>query len=192
MSGFDWAAARARTEALSRALESGGAPSPEEAGRILRERARALARRLDEPAGSAGALDLLLFSRSGDGFGVDVAKVLEALPAIVPTRLPGSRPGIAGVALHRARLIAVVDLGGLRHPGSVVGGPGGGIVVVEALGATFGLLADAISGVLRVAAEEVAPATSGSESWVLGTTAELVSVLDLESLVQDPRIRVEE
>jgi len=188
---FDWQAAYARLEALRRAVETGGALSPEEARRILEQRARQLAQPREERVSAAAEpLDLLVFSRSGERYGVVVRHVQQLLPKTSPTPLPGSRPGLAGVANHRGRILAVVDMGGLRPgPG---GRPEGRIVAVETRGNCFGLLADEVAGLARVEPGEVTPGGKGNERWVRGTTAGMVSVLDLDALAEDPRIRVEE
>lgn len=192
MSGFDWHAAHERLEALQRALASGGRPSTEEAKRILERRARDLAQVPVEPAAHDERLDLLVFSRSNASYGVSAADVVEVLPAVVPASLPGSRAGLAGVVGHRGRVLAVLDLGRLRQPARPADRTQGNVVVVESLGMTVGLLADDIAGLVSVATSTLTPGTSGAEAWLQGTTADLVSVLELPALLQDPRIRVEE
>jgi len=188
---FDWTSANARLEALRQAVGTGGELSPEEARSILEERARRLSRPREERVSAvAELLDLLVFFRSGERYGVVARYVQELLPTTSPTPLPGSRPGLAGVANHRGRILAVVDMDGLR-PGSC-GRPEGLIVAVETSGNSFGLLADDVSGIARIAADEVTPGGMDDKRWVRGTTAGMVSVLDLDALAQDPRIRVEE
>ena len=155
----------------------------------LNERARALA--LPEPARTvAGRRDaLLVFTRGGESYGVALADVREAVAGVVPTALPGSRPALAGVALHRGQVIALVDLAGLRGA-AVPGGATGAVLVVGTADTTFGLLADHI-GAFSTAGQEGGDA-GGPERWIRGTTHDLVAVLDLGELsgIPGPRGRM--
>jgi chemotaxis signal transduction protein len=188
---FDWDAVHARLQSQRLAFESSGsgAVSADETERILEGRARRLAAPL-EPPRDAELIDILVFFRAGQGYGVEAAHVREALPRTSPTPLPGRRPGLAGVTNHRGRILAVVDLGGLRPRDG--GRPEGRIVAVETRGIAFGLLADEITGIVPIAHAEIAAGAPGSEAWVRGTTTSMVCVLDLQALAEDPRIRVEE
>jgi purine-binding chemotaxis protein CheW len=186
---FDWVAAHARLESQARALESFGALSAEETRRILEERAHRLAAPRERPS-VAESTDVLVFVRAGERYGVEAIHVKEVLPTTSPTPLPGRRPGLAGIANHRGRILAVVDLGGLRPRAG--GRSEGRIVAVEVPGMAFGLLADEVTGIVPIAHAEMTPGAPGSEAWVRATTGSMVSVLDLEALGQDPRVRVEE
>ena len=186
---FDWEAVHARLVAQRQALESSGAPSAEETRRILEERARRLAAPRERPP-DAESTDVLVFLRAGERYGVEALHVREVLPTTSPTPLPGRRPGLAGVVSHRGRILAVVDLGGLRPRSG--GRPEGRIVAVEARGMAFGLLADEVTGIVPITHAEMTAGAPGSEAWVRGTTGSMVSVLDLEALGEDPRVRVEE
>jgi len=186
---FDWEAVHARLESQRRALESSGALSAEETCRILEERAHRLAAPPVRP--SAGkSTDVLVFLRAGERYGVEALHVKEVRPTTSPTPLPGRRPGLAGIANHRGRILAVVDLGGLRPRER--GRPEGRIVAVQARDMAFGLLADEITGIVPIAQAEITVGAPGSEAWVRGTTGSMVCVLDLEALAEDPRVRVEE
>jgi purine-binding chemotaxis protein CheW len=186
---FDWEAVHARLDSQRRALESFGASSAEETRRILEERARRLATPRERPS-VAESTDVLVFLRAGERYGVEALHVKEVLPITVPTPLPGRRPGLAGIANHRGRILAIVDLGALGPRSG--GRPEGRIVAVEAHGMAFGLLADEITGIIPIANTAMAAGATGSEAWVRATTESMVSVLDLEALGADPRVRVEE
>jgi chemotaxis signal transduction protein len=186
---FDWDAVHAQLEAQRLAFDSSGALSADEVQRILAERARRLAAPL-EPSRDAELVDILVFIRGGQRYGVEAPHVREVLPTTSPTPLPGRRSGLAGVTNHRGRILAVVDLGGLRPRAS--GQPQGRIVAVEVPGMAFGLLADEITGIVPIAHADIAAGAPGSEAWVRGTTASMVCVLDLQALAEDPRVRVEE
>lgn len=186
---FDWEAAHARLDSQRRALESFGAASAEETERILEQRARRLAAPRERPSTSESN-DVLVFVRAGERYGVEALHVKEVLPTTVPTPLPGRRPGLAGIANHRGRILAIVDLGGLRP--RTGGRSEGRIVAVEVPGMAFGLLADEITGIVPIAHTAMTAGATGSEAWVRAITESMVTVLDLEALGADPRVRVEE
>src|SRR5688572_5704748 len=153
---FDWQAARERLERAARSLESGGRRSPEEARRVLEERARSLAR-LPPETPSGDSLDLLVFTCSGERYGLEASRAVEVLPPTSVAPVPGGRAFLAGIVNHRGEVLAVLELRGLIGPA----GPGHDgdeaasfVVVVEALGMRFGLRADEVQGVVRIAARE--------------------------------------
>jgi chemotaxis signal transduction protein len=196
---FDWPAIQARLEAIRRNLEAQGKPSPEAARRILEERARKLAQPTAEAESGPEALEMLVFSRAGERYGVEPAHVVEVLPLTRPTPLPGARPFLVGVIHHRGEVRAVFDLRrllGPQGPGNAGAKPEGCVVAVEVRGMSFGLLVDDVTGMVQVKAPEVSPANAASRdgrvAWIRGTTGGMVSVVDLDALAQDPRITVNE
>jgi purine-binding chemotaxis protein CheW len=196
---FDWRAVHARLEAIRQSLDSGGEPSPEAARRILEERARKVAQPALKAESGAEDLPVLVFSRGGERYGVDPLHVVEVLPLIRPTPLPGTRRFLVGVIHHRGEVRAVFDLQrllGAPGPEGVGAKPEGRVVVLELRGLSFGLLADDVTGVVPMKAQEIANAERGSREsqapWIRGTTGEMVSVLDLDELARDPRVTVNE
>jgi purine-binding chemotaxis protein CheW len=193
---FDWQAARERLERAVRSLEPGGRRSPEEARRVLEERARSLARLPPETA-SGDSLDLLVFTRSGERYGLETSRAVEVLPPTSVAPVPGGRAFLAGIVNHRGEVLAVLELRGLigpAGPGRDGDEPASFVVVVEALGMRFGLRADEVQGVVRIAAEELGPAAPGTglSSWIRGITDGMVAVVDVEALAADPRLIVDE
>ena len=192
----NWQAAYSRLEQTRRTLETGGSLPPEEVKRILRDRAQALAKPLAEARTPAEVLDLLLFSLAGERYGIETAYVLEVIPLRELTPVPCTPPFILGVVNHRGRILPVLDLRRLFElPGQGVTA-GGPVVAVEAGGMTFGISADAVSGVERIGAHEVAPPPAASagdrQAFLLGVTGEMVAVLDMEKIASDKKIVVHE
>jgi purine-binding chemotaxis protein CheW len=172
-------------------------PTPEDPRRILEERARALARPLAEDASEANHEELVLFSLGGERYGVDASRVTAVVPPVSPTPLPGARAALAGVVNHRGEVLAVVDLRGLLGATLAAEVPSEGrIVVVDAGGTVFGLRADEVIGLARVEASGPGPQPArlegGLPGWIRGVTGGMVSIVDLEALARDPRVRVEE
>lgn len=194
--GIDWQEIYAQLERTSRALEAGGGVPPEEAKRILRERAQALARPLEEAQSPTEVLEVLVFSLAGEHYGIETAHVLEAVPLRGLTPVPCTPLFVLGVVSHRGRILPVLDLRRLFELAGQGVPEGSRIVVVEAGGMTFGIFADAVSGVERIEAHEVAPPPAASagdrQAFLLGVTGAMVAVLDMEKIASDRKIVVQE
>lgn len=193
---IDWQEVHARLEQARRAVEATERLSPEEASRILKERALALARPVEEAVTQAEALELLVFSVGAERYGIETDHVVEVIPLRELTPVPCTPASILGVVNHRGRILPVLDLRrlfGLADQGMPEGSR---VVAVEAGGMTFGIFAGAVTGTVRVGAEEVAvlPATPAADrqGLIRGVTGEMVAVLDLDALSRDPRITVNE
>jgi purine-binding chemotaxis protein CheW len=191
---FDWQEVYARLERARQALESGGEPPPEQAQRILGERAQALARPPEEVSLPRAPLECLVFSLGGERYGIETAHVVDVVRFAGLTRVPGTPPFVLGVMNHRGRILPVLDIKRLLGTAETNATSGSLVLTVEAGGMSFGILANAVAGSIRVGAEELAPPPAGllgvAASVIRGVTAEMVAILDLDALVRDPRIVV--
>jgi len=194
--GINWQEAYARLEQTRQTLEAGGNPPPEEVKRILRERAQALARPLEEAGAPAAMLELLVLSLAGERYGIETAHVLEVLPLRELTPVPCTPSFVLGVMNHRGRILPVLDLRRLFDLTGQGATEGSRAVAVEAGGMTFGILADGVTGVVGIGVDAVvAPPvtlTGDRQAFIRGVTGEMVAVLDLDALARDPRITVNE
>ncbi|MBI2215843.1 MAG: purine-binding chemotaxis protein CheW [Candidatus Rokubacteria bacterium] len=197
MTGVDWHELHARLDRARRAVEATtGEPTPDEVRRTLTERARALAHAAEAREHPADLLELLVFSLGDERYAVDMRHVAEVLPLRGLTPMPCTPPFILGVVHHRGRILPVVDLRrwfGL--PGDEIG-EGHRIVTVEAADAVFGLLAESAARALKISASDLGPlpaAVPGDRrALFLGSTPDLIAVLDLPALARDPRLEVNE
>ena len=193
---IDWQEVHARLEQERRAVEATERLSPEEASRILKERARALARPVEEAVTQAEGLELLVFSVGAERYGIETDHVVEVIPLRELTPVPCTPASILGVVNHRGRILPVLDLRRLFDLADQGVAEGSRVVAVEAGGMTFGIFAGAVTGTVRIGVEEVAPspATSAADrqGLIRGVTGEMVAVLDLDALSRDPRITVNE
>jgi purine-binding chemotaxis protein CheW len=167
-----------------------------DAGRILRERARLLAR-VPERAPVAGAvLELLEFSLAQERYAVESRFVREVCPLKDLTPLPCTPPFLLGIVNVRGRILPVLDLKkffdlpekGLTDLHR--------IILVRGHGLELGLLADAITGTRSISADSLQPSlptlTGIRENYLKGVTAERLVVLDLARILADPKIVVHE
>lgn len=191
---IDWEKARARLEQTRWALEAGGELPRDEVKRILRERAQALAKPLEEAPTPAEGLELLVFSLAGERYGIETAHVLEVLPLRDLIPVPRTPSFVLGVVNHRGRILPVLDLRRLFDLAGQEVAERSRVVAVEAGGMTFGVFAEAVIGTVAVGADEVAPPpvilTRDRQAFLRGVTGEMVAMLDLEALARDPRITV--
>jgi purine-binding chemotaxis protein CheW len=188
---IDWTEAHARL-ARFRALVDTGVRDATEERTLLERRARELAREATGRAAPASRRDVLVFSRGAERYGFDLGVATEVLKPTALTPLPGTPTVIVGVVLHRGEVVPVVDmLGLLGQPAAAV--ERARVVVVETGGITLGLLADEVAGAVTLSAdaEPLSPREELAE-WIRGTTDDMVTLLDLPLLVQDPRIVVDE
>jgi len=160
---LDWALAHERLERARRAL---GAPEDERA--VLERRARALAAPPPPPDERAWH-DVVVFTLGGERFAAPADQVLEAVPLGVPTPLPGAPAHVLGVINHRGRVLGVFDL--RERPGGELTHA----VAVAAGGMTFAIAAEDV--------EEASRERVGERELTL---------LDLEALAADPRLRIDE
>lgn len=195
-SAVDWGEIHARLERSRRALEAGGEPPPGEVERILRERAKSLARPREEAPEAAATLDLLVFTLGGERYGIETDHAVEVIPVHDLVPVPCTPPFVLGVVNHRGQVLPVLDLQRLSGLPGQAAKEGCLAVVVEAGGMKFGIFAEAAEGAVRAGANELAPPPAppagGREAFIRGVTREMVGVLDLEALARDPRIMVNE
>ncbi len=191
---IDWDRTYARLEEARRTLDAGGNLPPEEVKRILSERAKALAKPLEEAPTPGERLELLVFSLAGERYGIEMARVMEVLPLRDLVPVPRTPSFVLGVVNHRGRILPVLDLRRLFDLAGQEVAEGSRVVAVEAGGMTFGVFAEAVIGTVAVGAHEVAPPpvilTGDRQALLRGVTGEMVAMLDLEALARDPRITV--
>lgn len=174
--------------------DAGAERAPDEARRILVERARALAKPLDEAPSPGAIVEVLVFSLSGERYGIRAASVLEVIPLRDLVPVPGTPPAVLGIMNHRGRVLPVLDLRRVFELTGEGAGDSGRVVAARSGGSTFGLFAETIVAVVTVDAQALSARPSGSrggrDPFVLAVTSDMVAVLDIEALADDPRITV--
>jgi purine-binding chemotaxis protein CheW len=144
---------------------------------VLEARARALAAPIVE-SDDSGWRDIVVFVLCGERFAADAEHVVEALPLGEPTPVPGTPELLLGVVNHRGRVLPVMDLRRQLVPGGAVERELTHTVAVSVDGTTFGIAAEDV--------EETSRERAGARE-LAGLT-----VLDLEALAADPRLRIED
>jgi purine-binding chemotaxis protein CheW len=161
--------------------------------RVLRERAAALARPA-HVAARGDTLELLEFRLASERYAVETRFVSEVQPLRDLTPLPGTPPHVRGVVNLRGRILPVYDLKkffALPEQGLT---DLHRIVVLDGGDFEMGLLTDVVVGVRKLSPSELSPplptlSAIGAE-YLKGVSGERLVVLDIERLLNDPRIVV--
>lgn len=163
---------------------------------ILRERARALARRPPPALEAQTHLEVLEFGLAQERYALESRYVIEVCPLKDLTPLPCTPPFVLGIVNVRGRILPVLDLKRFFDLPQQGFTDLHRIVLVGGNDLTFGLLADAIVGVRSVPVASLQaslPTLTGIRSeYLKGVTAERLVVLDLTRILADPKIIVRE
>lgn len=167
-----------------------------EAERILRARARALARTPPRATAAGAMLEVLEFRLASERYAVESRLVQEVHPLRDLTPLPCTPPFVLGIVNVRGRILPVLDLKkffdlperGLTDLHR--------IILVHGNNLELGLLADVIVGVRNVRADSLLPSlptlTGIRADFLKGVSDERLVVLDLDRILRDPKIVVHE
>lgn len=191
----DWKELHQRIESARAAAERAWARDPEEARRVLKARAQALAR---EPrkAQAGDTLECVEFLLAHETYAVESRYVREVHPLEDLTALPCTPAFVLGIVNLRGEILSVIDIKkffdlpekGLTDLNKVI--------VLQWDNMLFGILADAILGVRRVPLSEIQPSlptlTGIREKYLKGVTGERTVLLDAQKLLADETIIVQE
>lgn len=191
----DWDEIVRRLEAARTAVWHGWAPSPEERARVLKARARALARE-PAPETAAEAVTVVEFRLAHETYGVESSYVRGVYSLKEWTPLPGLPPFVPGIVNVRGQLLPAIDLKKFfdlpdKGPTGL-----GTVIILHDDHTEFGLLADAVLGVRAIPRKEVQPPvptpTGAREAYLKGVTGEPVVLLDAQRLLSDRKLVVHE
>lgn len=191
---IDWEEIRRRLDAMRAGLEQRFDHLPEEQTRILKARARELAR---EPAATGAvqdALEVVEFALAGERYALPLASVREvgALKELTP--VPGTPPFIAGIVNLRGEIHTVIDLKKFFDLPDTGITELNRVLVLAGDDLRLGILADAIHGVRSLAAGELQPSlptlTGIRAEYLRGITAERLIVLEASRIVADEALLV--
>lgn len=161
--------------------------------KLLATRAELLATRHDDMSGRQVLMQVAVVAIGDETFGIpaDGLQELIAVPPISP--LPRIPPWMAGIAQIRGELVSIVNLAGWL--GIRASSNPKFMAVVALSGRKLGLLADDLLGYRDVFSNEIAQDFSSSGSSdsgrpILVVTTDLVSVLDLNRLLDDEQLIV--
>jgi purine-binding chemotaxis protein CheW len=108
-------------------------------------------------AGVGGTLQLVSFHLGSEFYGIEITKVREIILITGITRIPQTPHYLKGLINLRSTVIPVIDLRALFGLPEVAMTDESRIMVLQANGRTIGIVVDAVSEVLRVKHEQIAP-----------------------------------
>lgn len=171
--------------------------NPAELAEIWARRAYELAEETLAPA-TGQTVDLLVFWLGNERYGLGVSNVREIYPLEQLTPVPRTPSFVAGVFSARGRIISVIDLRAfLGLPTTGLSDQTKIIVVTNTDQALeMGILADEVSDVVTVFKEDIEPPlitqASVPSEHLQGITADMLVVLNLNTLLSDQRLIVQE
>jgi purine-binding chemotaxis protein CheW len=196
VSAVDWPETHARLEKLRLALQQTLSPGPAEQLKVLRSRARALARQSIDPRVGEDALELVTVVVAGEVYGVEASYVREVYPLKALAPLPGTPSFVRGIVHLRGRIVPVIDIRKFFNLPDKGLSDLNKLVVVGSEAILFAILADVILGIRRLPLSELQPslpAVSGVRSeYLRGMSGDRLVVLAIERIIADPKLMVEQ
>jgi purine-binding chemotaxis protein CheW len=183
-------------EVGERIIQEPGAPSAEETKKILKARARRLARDDAKEKTVGEAIEIVEFLLAYETYGIESSYVREIGPLKELTPVPCTPPFVLGIINVRGQIISVIDMKkffdlperGLTDLNKVI------IVHDEKM--EFGILADSILGVRKIPREEIQPPlptlTGVGAEYLTGVTNEPIVVLDMAKILSSKNLVVHE
>lgn len=164
--------------------------------RILAERAAELAKSPDDDADGGDARTLVAVTLGHETYGIDIECIKEIRPLGEITTVPATPPFWLGLINLRGTLVPVLDLGRYLGQsadlGAVTDDPQA--VVVADDRRTIALRVDTVLEVRSVKTADIGPslveATSDRPHVHAGLTRDLLAVLDMDALLEDPALQV--
>lgn len=189
---IDWQEVRQRLVAAESALSR--EVTPEEQKRVLKARAKVLARAAGEAAENAGDLEVLEFTLAYETYGIEMRFIRETCPLRELTPVPCTPPFVLGLINLRGQILSVIDLKkffGLPEKGLTDLNK---VIIVHDGQMEFGILADEILGVRFLASARLQPSlptlTGVREEYLHGITEDRSVLLDGQKLLTDKSLVV--
>ncbi|MEW6160519.1 MAG: chemotaxis protein CheW [Verrucomicrobiota bacterium] len=167
-----------------------------EPGAILRDRANALAKELQESPDKSDFLEVIEFDLADESYAIATDHVLEVYPFDFLTPLPGTKSFISGITNVRGRILAVLDIKKFFDLPAEGIADSHQILVVTTPEMDFGLLADKVAGIRQVPRASIQPPLPTfigvGKNYITGVTAERVVILDPLRISADPTLLVQD
>lgn len=176
----------------------------QEKERILKERARELAREPEKKDTSGEYVRVVEFLLAYERYALEASYICEVYPLKELTPLPCTPPFVLGILNVRGRIFSVIDIRkffelpekGITNLNKVIILSTDKPVPERIDGMEFGILADAVSGVKSVPLHEIQTSlftlTGIREDYLKGVTKDRTVILDAMKILSDKRIVIHE
>ena len=144
---------------------------------------------MTDTANGADSLQLMTFKIGGQELGVDIMSVREIRVWTEPTLIPHMPAMMRGVINLRGHVLPIVDLSEQLGWGETRTSPTHVVIVLSVRGEMHGIIVDAVSDIVTVAASELRPVPASERSrsddvvkGLITSGQQMITVLDLERL----------
>jgi len=186
---IDWQKVHRRLKSAQATLDSGFTSTAEEKHKILKARARSLAQEVEPEKTEQDYLEVLEFILAYETYAIESACVREIYPLAEITPLPGMPPFVLGIVSVRGQILCVIDLKKFFELPEKGITDLNKIIIIRGDSIEFGILADAVSGIRKLAVgeiEAVLPTLTGIRArYLKGITRERMVVLDAAKILSD-------
>jgi len=132
-------------------------------------------------SGDRQAVDVCAFWVGDAVYGIDVARVDEILPRVVPLPVADAPPHVEGVVHVHGAVVPIVDLRRLLPEGTPPRAAKPKVILARIGRRRVGLRVDGMAGVRRYREDEIRP--GGAARGVLGVTTDDCRLLDVLGLL---------
>lgn len=162
---------------------------------ILKERAKTLAKPLEQEEFKGDYLEILVFKLASERYGIETEFAREVYPLKDYTYLPCAPPFIFGLINVRRKILTIIDLKVLfSMPSS--SNEESKIVILKQGDHEFGILSDGFEGIQRILVNKIQPTLptlTGIRAELLkGVTLEGIVILDGKKLLSSKQIIVDQ
>ncbi len=193
-STIDWQAIHSRLKNAGAAIGQNAVLSGAEKTRIMKARAKAMAREPKTNSGEGEWIEIVEFTLAYERYAVESSFVREVYPLKEFTPLPGTPAFVSGIINVRGQIVSVIDLKkffGLPEKGLTDLNK---VIILREGSAEFGILADAVHTAGRIFPGELQsslPLLTGVRAeYLKGVTADRRVILDAAKLLSDPAINI--
>ena len=178
--------------AFDRSIE----PTPVEKKKILKARAKTLAREPERDEKAEAYLEVVEFVLAYERYAIETAYVREIYPLKEFTPLPCTHPFVFGIVNVRGQILSVIDIKNFFDLPEKGLGELNKVIILHLGDMEFGILADKIIGTRSIPLKEIQPSlptlTDIRAEYMRGVTEERVVILDAKKLLLDNGILVHE
>jgi purine-binding chemotaxis protein CheW len=192
---IDWSQIHARLDFERQITDRGSNASPGEKKRLLRERAKALAR-VPERLDMAGErIDVVEFRLADERYAFEPRFIREICPLKELTPLPCTPPFVLGIVNLRGQILSVIDLGRFFGLPAKSITELNRVIILKSGDMEFGIRTDEILGMKAIPRRDIQPPpfqTGIPTHFIMGMAPDGLIVLNGEKILADRGIVVEE
>jgi len=189
-----WEEIQNRLEAVSSTLERGFEPDLEKNAKILKARAKALAKEAEKHERDEACLEAVEFLLSHEKYCIELIHIREVYPLKDLTPIPCTPPFVLGVINFRGQILSVIDLKKFFDLPEQEITENNRVIILHSEKMEFGILADDIIGVRYILLSEIQPPlvtfTDVGAEYLRGVTKDRVVILDGGKILSDKNIVV--